>query len=94
VKKTMHTLIIVESPHKARAVAQYAREIFPGTVTVRAYLGHLRDLPEGEFCVDVQKGFQPAYALMPNRTKTIATLRAAIRQADKIFLAIDPDREG
>lgn len=90
----MHTLIIVESPNKARNVAQYARDVFPGTVTVRACLGHLRDLPEGDLRVDVQNGFKPDFSPMPNRTKTIANLRAAIRQADQVLLATDPDREG
>ncbi|NUM48013.1 MAG: hypothetical protein HUU38_25185 [Anaerolineales bacterium] len=90
----MHTLIIVESPNKARAVAQYAREILPGPVTVRACLGHLRDLLEGALHVDVQNGFKPDYALLPNRIKTVATLRAVIRQADQVLLATDPDREG
>lgn len=90
----MHTLIIVESPNKARTVAQYARDVIPGTVTVRACLGHLRDLPEGDLRVDVQNGFKPDYAPIPNRTRTIATLRAAIRQADQVLLATDPDREG
>ena len=90
----MHTLIIVESPNKAHAVAQYARGIFPGKATVRACLGHLRDLPKGDLHVDVQQGFRPAYSLMPNRTKTVATLRPAIRQAERVFLATDPDREG
>lgn len=89
----MHTLIIVESPNKARAVAQYAGEVFPG-VTVRACLGHLRDLPDGDLRVDVQNGFKPSYALLPNRTKTVATLRTFIRQADQVLLATDPDREG
>lgn len=90
----MHTLVIVESSHKARTVAQYAREVFPGPVTVRACLGHLRDLPEGDLHIDVQNGFRPDYEPMSNRTKTIAALRLAIRQADQILLATDPDREG
>ncbi len=90
----MHTLIIVESPNKARIVAQYVRDIFPGTVTVRACLGHLRDLPKGDLHIDVQNGFKPNYTIMPNRTKTTATLRAMIQQTDQVVLATDPDREG
>ncbi|MCP4426619.1 MAG: DNA topoisomerase I, partial [Chloroflexi bacterium] len=90
----MKTLIIVESPHKAKAVAQYARAVLPGQVTARACFGHLRDLPKGKLGVDVKRGFRPAYEVMPNRRKTVAILRAAIREADRIILATDLDREG
>lgn len=63
----MKTLIIVESPNKAKAVARYAREVLPGTVTARACLGYLRDLPKGRLGVDVKNGFRPDYQVMPNR---------------------------
>ena len=90
----MQTLILVESPTKAHAITQYARGLFDGPVTVMACLGHLRDLPEGEMRVDTENGFRPHYEIRPNRKKIIPELRAAIRQAGRIILATDPDREG
>lgn len=90
----MKTLIIVESPNKAKSVARYVREMLPGEVTVRACLGHLRDLPKDRLGVDVTQGFRPEYQIMSNRKKTVAVLRQAIRNADRILLATDPDREG
>ena len=90
----MKTLIIVESPNKASAVARYVREVIPGEVTVRACLGHLRDLPPGKLAIDIENGFRPDYQVMPNRGQTIAILRQAIRQADRVILASDLDREG
>jgi DNA topoisomerase-1 len=90
----MKTLIMVESPHKTEAIARYAREVLPGTVTVRACLGHLRDLPPGRLGVDVANGFRPEYQVLMNRQKTVEHLRPAIRAADRVLMATDPDREG
>lgn len=90
----MHTLIIVESPTKARAVAQYVRGLFETPVRVMACLGHLRDLPEGELHVEVTQGFRPIYAVRPDRQRLVPELRLAIQQAGRIILATDPDREG
>jgi DNA topoisomerase I len=90
----MHTLIIVESPHKARSVAQYARGALGGEITVRSCLGHLRDLPASELGVNVDQGFWPEYQISKNRTRTVATLRPIIRTVDRVILATDPDREG
>jgi DNA topoisomerase-1 len=63
-------------------------------VRVCACLGHLRDLPKGKLGVDVAQGFRPDYQIMPNREKTVQELRQAIRQAERVLLATDPDREG
>ena len=91
----LDTLIIVESPNKARAVAQYARDVFPGeTVLVRSCLGHLRDLPASELGVDVNRAFAPQYAIPKHRAKTVQTLRPHIQKARRVILASDPDREG
>lgn len=90
----MHTLIIVESPHKARSVAQHARGLFPGKTVVRSCLGHLRDLPPGKLGVVVEEGFRPEYVLRKARKKTVSYLRAEIIQANRVILATDPDREG
>ena len=85
-------LILVESPNKARAVAQYAREVFEEKVVVRSTLGHLRDLPDGELGVNVPQGFAPQYVI--RNKKAVSYLRPFVRDASQIFLAMDPDREG
>jgi DNA topoisomerase-1 len=84
----MTTLIIVESPTKARAISGY---VGPG-YRVRATFGHFRDLPEDELGIDVENGFRPHYRVT-NR-KVTQSLREEIGQASAIILATDPDREG
>ncbi|MCX7756114.1 MAG: toprim domain-containing protein [Anaerolineales bacterium] len=88
----MHTLILVESPVKARTIAQYAREVFDGPVLVRSTGGHLRDLPEDRLGVDVENGFTPQYEVRSGRI--VSTLRPLVAQAGRVILATDPDREG
>jgi DNA topoisomerase I len=85
-------LILVESPNKARAVAQYARELFDEKVVVRSTLGHLHDLPEGTLGVNIPQGFSPLYAI--RNQKAVSYLRPFIRDAHQVYLAMDPDREG
>jgi len=85
-------LILVESPNKSRAVAQYARDLFDEKVLVRSTFGHLRDLPQGSLGVNIPQGFAPEYML--RNQKVISGLRPFIRDAQKIYLAMDPDREG
>ena len=84
----MTTLIIVESPTKAKAIQSYAG---PGHV-VKASFGHVRDLPAKDLGVDIDANFKPHY-LVTNR-KAIQTLRAALEKASTVILASDPDREG
>ena len=86
----MTTLLIVESPTKAKALRSYLGR---GTL-VRASMGHLRDLPPKELGVDVEAGFKPRYRLLAGKRKTINSLREAILKADTVVLATDPDREG
>lgn len=88
----MNTLILVESPIKARSIAQYARGALDGAVLVRSTGGHLRDLPEGRLGVDVERGFAPQYEV--RNPRIVATLRPLVAQAGRIILATDPDREG
>ena len=90
----MKTLIIVESPVKARLVSRYARGVLGKDVTTRACFGHLRDLPEGELGVDVEHGFLPRYVIQPKREELVRELRVDVRAAEQIYLATDPDREG
>jgi len=85
-------LILVESPNKARAVAQYARDLFDEKVLVRSTFGHLRDLPKGSLGVNVPQGFAPEYVF--RNQKVISGLRPFIRDVKAVYLATDPDREG
>lgn len=88
----MNTLILVESPTKARTISQYVRGLLDGAVLVRSTGGHLRDLPEDRLGVDVQNGFAPQYEI--RLARTVAMLRPLIAQAGRVILATDPDREG
>jgi len=86
----MRTLIIVESPTKAKALRGYLGRDY----TVRASMGHVRDLPGKKLGIDLKAGFKPTYHLLPRGRKTIQALRKAIAKVDTIILATDQDREG
>lgn len=83
-------LVIVESPAKAKSI----NKILGSDYTVKASLGHVRDLPQKKLAVDVKNDFQPEYELIAGRKKTIAELKSAAKNAERIYLAPDPDREG
>ncbi len=83
-------LVIVESPAKARTLLK----ILGGGFTVKASIGHIKDLPKKELGVDVSKEFKPHYLVIPGKEKIIKELKKASKDADRIFLAPDPDREG
>ncbi len=85
----MATLVIVESPTKAKALRKY---LGAGYV-VSASMGHVRDLPPNDLGVDIEAGFKPAYRLTARR-KTLSELREKVAQSDTVLLATDPDREG
>ena len=84
------SLVIVESPAKAKTIEKY---LGPG-YRVTASMGHLRDLPKSTLGVDIEAGFVPDYRPIPNREETIEKLKEEAGQADSIYLATDPDREG
>jgi DNA topoisomerase-1 len=84
------TLVIVESPTKARTLTP----ILGSAYTVRASMGHVRDLPEDELGVDVEHNFAPTYHILRQKSKTIKSLREALEDASAVYLATDPDREG
>ena len=84
------SLIIVESPAKARTLQKYLGKSF----TVKASIGHIRDLPKNSLGVDLENGFAPKYVTIKGKTKIIGELKAAAEKADDIYLAPDPDREG
>ena len=84
------SLVIVESPAKARTVGQ----ILGNKYVVAASLGHVRDLPKSKLGVDVEQEFEPSYVVMQDKRKLLNTLKKAGDEAKDIFLATDPDREG
>jgi len=83
-------LVIVESPSKAKTIGKYLGSEY----TVKASMGHLRDLPKSTMGVDIEGGFVPEYQPLDNKTEVIEDLRKAAKKADRVFLATDPDREG
>ncbi|GAB6182434.1 type I DNA topoisomerase [Thermodesulfovibrio hydrogeniphilus] len=83
-------LIIVESPAKAKTI----NKILGNDFEVKASVGHIKDLPEDKLGVDIQNGFQPEYIIIPGKEKVVKELRQASKNAEKIFIATDPDREG
>jgi DNA topoisomerase I len=83
-------LVIVESPAKAKTINKYLGRDY----TVKASMGHVRDLPKKKLGVDVKKGFQAEYEVLSARKKVLDELKVAAKEATAVFLAADPDREG
>ena len=83
-------LVIVESPSKAKTIGKYLGPEY----TVKASMGHLRDLPKSTMGVDIENGFVPEYLPLDNKSDIISDLRRSARNADTVYLATDPDREG
>jgi DNA topoisomerase-1 len=84
------TLVIVESPAKAKTVNHYLGEDY----VVKASMGHIRDLPKKKMGVDTEKDFEPTYEVILEKKKTVADLKKAAKESDRVILAADPDREG
>lgn len=83
-------LVIVESPTKAKTLGQFLGPDF----RLVASMGHVRDLPRGEFGVDVENGFLPKYVIPKEKIKSINAMAKEAAGAENLFLATDPDREG
>ncbi len=83
-------LIIVESPAKARTIRQIVGDEF----MVESTMGHIMDLPERKFGVDLENGFEPEYVIRAKRKDVIKRLREVAKAASEVYLASDPDREG
>lgn len=83
-------LVIVESPSKAKTIGRYLGPDY----TVKASMGHLRDLPKSTMGVDINRGFEPEYQPLAGKENIIEELRSAAAQAETVYLATDPDREG
>ena len=84
------SLVIVESPAKARTIGKYLGKDF----VVKASLGHIKDLPKNELAVDIERDFKPTYVLIEGKKKLLQEIKQAAKKADRIYLAADPDREG
>jgi DNA topoisomerase-1 len=82
-------IIIVESPNKCKKIESY---LGSGWI-VKASVGHVRDLPEHEFGVDLES-FRPTYVLTDSGKKVIGSLKKLVAQAEEVYIATDPDREG
>jgi DNA topoisomerase-1 len=85
-----NSLIIVESPSKARTLSKFLGERFD----VMASMGHVRDLPKSSLGIDIEHDFTPEYVSIKGKEATLKDLRSAARHADRVLLAADPDREG
>ncbi len=83
-------LVIVESPAKAKTINKY----LGGDYTVKASMGHIRDLPEKGLGVDIENKFEPTYEVTKTKAKVVAELKAAAKAAEQVYLCPDPDREG
>ncbi|MDD6872834.1 MAG: type I DNA topoisomerase [Clostridiales bacterium] len=87
---TTHKLVIVESPAKAHTIGKFLGRGYK----VEASNGHVRDLPKSQIGVDIDNGFEPKYITIRGRGEILDRIRREARNATKIYLATDPDREG
>ncbi len=84
------SLVIVESPAKAKTINKYLGRDF----VVRSSVGHVKDLPKSQLGVDVEHNFQPEYEIIRGKGKVLAEIKKLAKEAEAIYLAPDPDREG
>lgn len=84
------SMVIVESPAKARTIEKYLGKDF----IVRASAGHIKDLPKGGLGVDIKHDFRPTYRVIPGKEKIVRDLKKEAEKSKVIYLAADPDREG
>ena len=83
-------LVVVESPTKVKTIQKY----LDGRYTVKASMGHVRDLPKSQLGVDEKKNFKPKYVVSPTKKKILDDLKKAAEKVDVLYVATDPDREG
>jgi len=83
-------LIIVESPTKSKSISQFLDKEYK----VLASFGHVRDLPENKFGVDIKNNFKPTYIVLPKARERIKKIKEEVKKSDVVFLCTDPDREG
>src|SRR5215212_3456960 len=90
VVKRAGKLVVVESPAKAKTVGRYLGKGY----TVRASVGHVRDLLKSQLSVDVENNFTPKYRVPNEKKEVVKDIKKLAQKADEVFLATDPDREG
>ena len=83
-------LVVVESPTKAKTIGKYLGSGY----AVKATVGHVRDLPKKELGVDVEHGFTPKYVTIKEKAKTLTEIKKAAKDATRVLIGTDPDREG
>ena len=86
-------LVIVESPTKAREISEFLKKETEKYKVVSSR-GHIRDLSEKKLSVDVAHGFRPEYEIPADKARVVKELKALAAQAETVYLASDPDREG
>ena len=89
-KTKSKTLVIVESPTKARTISRFLNNGF----VVESSVGHIRDLPSSSLGIDVENNFEPKYIVPRKKSKVVKELKALAKKSDRIILATDEDREG
>jgi len=88
-----YTLLIVESPAKAKTIEKYLKDL--GNYKVTASVGHVRDLPKSsKNAIDIEKDFLPHYEISAGKREIISRIKKLASSADEVLLAMDPDREG
>jgi DNA topoisomerase-1 len=85
-----NNLVIVESPAKAKTLSK----ILGRGYTIKASLGHVRDLPKSRMGIDIDNNFEPKYVVSRDKNKIVKELKDAAKTASTVYLATDPDREG
>src|SRR3989338_9114307 len=83
-------LIIVESPAKAKTIKKFLGAKY----TVRASMGHVRDLPKKKLSVDTEHNYKPDYEVSPDKKKIVRELNSLVKPTTTVWLATDEDREG
>ena len=89
-EKNINGLIIVESPSKAKTLQKFLGDDY----SILASVGHIRDLPKNDLGVDLENNFKANYIASPDKSKVIKELKSKVKDAKRIYIATDPDREG
>ncbi|MCE1273214.1 MAG: toprim domain-containing protein, partial [Chlorobiales bacterium] len=84
------TLIVVESPSKAKTINKYLGDNY----TVYASIGHIKDLPKKEIGIDFDNHYEPRYEIIAGKEKVVRQMKKLAGEADRVLIATDPDREG
>jgi DNA topoisomerase-1 len=84
------SLVVVESPAKVKTISKFLGKDY----TVKASMGHIRDLPSNGLAVDIENGFKPKYVIIKGKKKLVNEIKKAAENVEQILLATDPDREG